>query len=80
MKVMACGGVINMKLLVFKLVRSGCFAELCAELSSSAACRSIKPEETIKRVSPMVFDVADGVFEYQLTEALGPNSTHVKVS
>ena len=39
-----------------------------------------EPEETIKRGSPMVFDVADGVFEYQLTEALEPNSTHVKVS
>jgi hypothetical protein len=33
----------------------------------------------IKPVDFFLFDVTGGVFEYQITEALGPNTTHSKV-
>ncbi len=33
----------------------------------------------IKPVDFFLFDVTGGVFEYQITESLGPNTTHSKV-
>ena len=49
-------------------------------LQYNVTFRPVQQGDTVNRTDLIGFDVVGGKFEYQIPEALGPNSTHVKVS
>lgn len=63
--------------LLARVVSNICFKPKSCGMAVRALSENDKAE--IKPVDFFLFDITGGVFEYQITEPMGPNTTHSKV-